>query len=90
MAKRAGSADDCGAGRGQLAGTGVVDALTGFFAQENESSSGAAAKRAFAGAGRVQHFGTLGDDLARFVIYAAITSQIAGIVENYALFFSWG
>src|SRR4051812_40170530 len=58
----------------------MADALAGFFADEDESPAGAAAEAAFAGAWRIDHFSRARKHFARFVVSAAIASEIARIV----------
>ena len=74
VAKRAGGADGRGSGGDEFFGAGLVHALAGFFAEEDQAAAGPATERSLARAGRVDDLRGAGDDLARLVVDAAITA----------------
>src|ERR1051326_2563211 len=69
--------DHAGSGSGQLSGPVVADPLAFFLTEEGESASGAAAKAALSRARRILR---ISQNDARFVIYAAIATQITRVV----------
>src|ERR1700693_5780905 len=58
----------------------MADTLAGFFAEEGEPAAGTATEAALAGTRWIDHFCGTRQHCARFVIGAAIASEITGIV----------
>ena len=88
VAKRAGGADGFRSGIDEFLSTDVIDTFAGFFAEEDEPTTCPATERALAGTRRVDYMRRPRNDLPRLVVDAAITAEIAGIVEDDA-FVCW-
>src|SRR5580692_6605301 len=82
LAKRARRSDNLRSRGNQLFGAFQVDPLALFFPEKHLAAAGAATERTLAGAVGVDDVGSAPDDFARLLIYVAIASQVAGIVEH--------
>src|ERR1700683_1332529 len=85
LAEGARRSDHLRARGNQLFGAFQVDPLALLFTEKHLAAAGAATERSLAGAGGVDDVGGAADDVARLLIYVAITPQVAGVVENGCL-----
>src|ERR1700730_11902103 len=82
IAERTRSSDHVRSGGHQLFGALHADAFALLFTQEREAASGAAAKRSFSRAQRIERRAETPNHAARLIVNVAIAAQVARVVVH--------